>query len=108
MPHQSIISKIPMTGWVILVLTLLATTLSGLWMRDFLIQRDQQQLEFSASQLTEKINERLSAYTLALRAGAGLFAGTRRINREDWLRFVDKLGVAESDRKSTRLNSSHV
>src|SRR5690554_129445 len=96
MPHQSIISKIPMTGWVILVLTLLATTLSGLWMRDFLIQRDQQQLEFSASQLTEKINERLSAYTLALRAGAGLFAGTRRINREDWLRFVDKLGVAES------------
>ncbi|OZC36132.1 hypothetical protein B9Q17_18030 [Marinobacter vinifirmus] len=96
MPSPRLLSRIPATGWVILVITLAATTLSGLWMRDFLIQRDQQQLEFAASQLTEKINERLKAYALVLRAGAGLFAGTNRVNREDWYSFVDKLGVAES------------
>ena len=70
MPSPRLLSRIPATGWVILVITLAATTLSGLWMRDFLIQRDQQQLEFAASQLTEKINERLKAYALVLRAGA--------------------------------------
>lgn len=88
--------NVPLTAWLILLATLIISTLTSLWMRDFLVERDQEQLEFAAAQLTEKINERLNAYALVLRAGAGLFAGTTKVNRDDWRQFVDTLSIAKA------------
>jgi len=96
MPLMRSFREIPVTGWLILVLTLGISALSGLWTLEFLSARDKQEQQFAASQVTEKINERLSSYALLLRSSAGLFAGANRVKREDWRRYIDKLGGSDA------------
>lgn len=48
-----------------------------------------------ADQLVTKLEERLQAYALILRGGAGLFDASGEVSREDWRRFNDKLAASE-------------
>ena len=48
--------------------------------------------------ITTKIDERMSAYGQILRSGAGLFAASERVSREEWATFVEKLDLDQSYR----------
>ena len=43
-------------------------------------------------QITLKIEERLNAYSLVLRAGSGVFAGSDAVTRKEWQKFVAQMG----------------
>jgi diguanylate cyclase (GGDEF)-like protein/PAS domain S-box-containing protein len=54
------------------------------------------QFGFTADQITLKINERLEAYALILRGGAGLFSGSDQVSRAEWHRYVETLNAHET------------
>lgn len=51
---------------------------------------------FTCDQIAIKIRERLTAYALILRGGAGLFVRSGRVGRDEWRAFVDLLRADES------------
>ncbi|HEU0153826.1 MAG TPA: CHASE domain-containing protein [Arenimonas sp.] len=69
----------------------LVATALGAWQVKRDIERDARaQMGFAAEQVSIKIGERLRAYEMILRGGAGLFAGSNDVSREDWRRFVEE------------------
>ncbi|WP_372965389.1 EAL domain-containing protein [Marinobacter sp.] len=91
MVFRRFIARMPLTAWLILLITLATSAQAYIWMRDFLVQRDHEQQEFAATQLTLKLHERLRSFRLVLTAGTGVFAATNEVTREDWKQFVDTL-----------------
>ncbi|MCG5513518.1 EAL domain-containing protein [Ectothiorhodospira shaposhnikovii] len=51
---------------------------------------------FTSDQLTIKVQERLNAYALVLRGGAGLFESSEEVTREEWQSFIRKLHVSDT------------
>ena len=79
-----------LTARVALVVGLVATAL-GAWQIRRDIERDAQaQFGFAAEQVSVKIGERLRAYEMILRGGAGLFAASGEVTRDDWRQFVEE------------------
>ncbi|MBY4595014.1 CHASE domain-containing protein [bacterium BD-1] len=69
----------------------LVATAVGAWQVRRDIDRDAAaQFGFAADQVTLKIAERLRAYEMILRGGAGLFAASGRVDRGEWRQFVDE------------------
>jgi PAS domain S-box-containing protein len=54
------------------------------------------ELAFTSDQGTLKIQERLGAYALILKGGAGLFAASNAVDRRAWQAFVEKLRAQDS------------
>jgi PAS domain S-box-containing protein len=54
------------------------------------------ELAFTSDQVTVKIQERLEAYALTLKGGAGLFAATNTVDRRAWQAYVEKLRSQDS------------
>lgn len=79
-------------------LTLLATIL----LMHGLKQRHNQLLSHhftnDTDRITAKIGWRMSAYTQILRGGAGLFAASDEVSREQWKRYVEKLNLDQTYR----------
>lgn len=51
---------------------------------------------FAADQVTQRIEERLDAYALVLRGGAGLFDASDEVTREEWRIYADKMRVSQT------------
>lgn len=80
---------------VALGMGLVATAL-GAWQVRKEIERDAAaQFGFAADQVTLKIAERLRAYEMILRGGAGLFAASGRVDRDEWRQFVDEFQAGQ-------------
>ncbi|MCX7143850.1 MAG: CHASE domain-containing protein [Proteobacteria bacterium] len=54
--------------------------------------------EFETQRITTKVRERMRAYAHILRSGAGIFAGSDKVKRDQWRAFVDKLDLGHSYR----------
>lgn len=67
-----------------------------------LTRRHEQDLQdhfsLETERLTTKIDERMEAYAEILRAGAGLFAASQQVSRQEWRRFYEQLNLQETYR----------
>lgn len=81
----------------VLVLSLAVACLG--WVSNLLHQRYQQRLQdhflAEAARLSGVIGEHMTAYGQLLRGGAGLFAASPGVGREDWRHYVEQLGLDE-------------
>jgi PAS domain S-box-containing protein len=57
---------------------------------------DRLRFENAAQRTEDDVRYRLQTYAGILRAGAGLFAADREVSREEFRRFVERVGVAET------------
>jgi PAS domain S-box-containing protein len=57
---------------------------------------DRLRFENAARRTSSSVRYRLQTYAGVLRAGAGLFAADREVSREEFRRFVERVGVAET------------
>ena len=79
------------SAWVVLVVGLLATGFISLQVKHSLEQVAAGRFALVCDQITLKISERLHAYALILRGGAGLFAASREVERREWRNYVETL-----------------
>ncbi len=80
-----------LSAWFLLIAGLLGSAVLGLW-QEREIRRDYAaDFARTTDQITLNIEERLKAYALVLRAGAGYFAGSDNVSREEWRNFVFQL-----------------
>ncbi|WAR44172.1 CHASE domain-containing protein [Methylomonas rapida] len=56
----------------------------------------QDHFKLESQRLATKIDERMAAYAQILRAGAGLFAASGEVTRNEWHRFVKQLNLDQS------------
>ncbi|HJW03516.1 MAG TPA: CHASE domain-containing protein [Azospira sp.] len=65
-----------------------------------LTQRHERNLQdhfsLETERLTTKIDERMAAYAQILRAGAGLFAASEQVSRQEWRRFYEQLDLQQT------------
>jgi PAS domain S-box-containing protein len=78
-------------AWIVLGVGLALSVLAGLAVKAGIENEGIKRFAFTADQVTLKIRERLNSYALILNGGAGLFAGSGRVNRTEWKAYVDKL-----------------
>ena len=80
-----------MLAWVALTVSIILTLLVSYAERSDVEQASEARLAFAAEQISLRIEERLNAYALLLRGGAGLFVASDEVTREDWKSYVDNL-----------------
>ena len=78
-------------AWATLGVGILASVFAALQVRQGIEQAAVQQFAFDCDQVALKVRERLGAYALILRGGAGLFAGSTSVERDEWRAFVATL-----------------
>jgi len=78
------------TGLVLAALSFVLQTL-----RHGHAQRLDAHFEEEARRITAKIGWRMNAYTQVLRGGAGLFAASRDVTRQEWRRYVEALAIEQ-------------
>ena len=78
-------------AWAALGFSLLATVFASLLVKQHIEQEEAGHFTFICDQLTLKIQERLDDYALILRGGAGLFAASKAVDRNEWHAYVGKL-----------------
>ena len=83
-------------AWAILVIGLLFTAFISLQVKRASEADAFEELGFACDQIVLKIHERLNAYALILRGGAGLFAATGSVDRQAWRNYVETLRVQGS------------
>lgn len=83
-------------AWIVLCVGLVLSVLASLYVRSLIEQEVAEHFSYISDQVTLKIRERLGAYALILKGGAGLYAGSHEITRGEWKAYVDKLRADES------------
>jgi len=78
-------------AWAILVVGLLFTALISLWVEQASEHAAIEDFGSDCDQIALKVHERLNAYALILRGGAGLFAATGSVDRQAWRNYVETL-----------------
>lgn len=78
-------------AWLALGASLLATVLVSLQVKNAVEQAAVRQVAYASDHIALKIQERLAAQELILRGGAGLFASSDQVTREDWRRYWETL-----------------
>lgn len=84
-------AKKSLLAWVVLCTGLLATALISLKIKDGAEQDAINQFAYASDQLSLKIRDRLAAQELILHGGAGLFAASETISRDDWRHYWETL-----------------
>jgi CHASE1-domain containing sensor protein len=82
-------------AWVMLSVGLLLSIFASLQVKHAIEQEALRQFEFTSDQIALKIRERLDAHALILQGGAGLFAASVSVDRNEWRSFVEKLRTHE-------------
>ncbi len=85
----------PATAWIILLLSAILTGLAWMVAESEVRKRASERFAFQAKDLTGAIAKRMVEYEMALRAGAGLFHASGKVNRDEWRRFVGDLKIHE-------------
>ena len=83
-------------AWLALVIGLVLTVLASLEVKQAIEQDAKEGFAFTSDQVTLKIQERLDAYALILKGGAGLFAASDSVSRREWQAYVEKLRAQDS------------
>ncbi len=84
------------SAWVALAVGLALTMVASLEVKKAIEQDAAEELAFTSDQVTLKIRERLDAYALTLKGGAGLFAASNAVDRRAWQTYVEKLRSQDS------------
>jgi len=82
-------------AWLMLVIGLLASVFAGFQVKQDIEHSAATRFEFASAQVALKIQERLDAYALILQGGAGVFAGSGSVERDEWRAYVEKLRAHE-------------
>ncbi len=85
------VSKKTWPAWLIFAIGLLATVFVSLQVKHEIEINAVKQFSFISDQIALKIQERLGAYSLALRGGAALFAASDTVERQEWKAYVGTL-----------------
>lgn len=83
-------------AWALLCVGLLLTVFAAFQVKSRLEREAAEHFSFASDQVALKIRERLNAYALILKGGAGLFSGSSDVSRKEWKAFVQKLRADES------------
>ena len=78
-------------AWAVLAAGILASLVAGHLVKLNTQVNALRQFSLACDQVTLKIRERLGAYSLILRGGAGLFAASTNVSRQEWRAYVQKL-----------------
>ena len=89
-------SKKTLPAWAMLAAGLIATVLASFQVKQGIEDEAVRQFAFDCDQVTLKIQERLGAYALILRGGAGLFGAAQSVDRQAWRSYVETLAAAGS------------
>jgi PAS domain S-box-containing protein len=82
--------------WLAFVVGLVCTLLASLEVKQAIEHDAKEGFAFTSDQITLKIRERLDAYALILKGGAGLFAASSAVDRREWQAYVEKLRAQDS------------
>ena len=82
--------------WIAFGVGLVLTIVVSLEVKEAVEQEAVDEFAFTSDQVTLKIRERLDAYALTLKGGAGLFAATNAVDRREWQAYVEKLRTQDS------------
>jgi len=85
-----------LSAWIALAVGLVLTMVASLEVKKAIEQDAAEELAFTSDQVTLKIQERLDAYALILKGGAGLFAASNAVGRREWQAYVEKLRSQDS------------
>lgn len=83
-------------AWFTLVLSLSVTIWGWHHTKTDIEQSAGQHFSFRADEIKRAILDRMLNYELVLRGGAGLFAGSESVKREEWRAYVNKLKIEQS------------
>jgi len=89
-------TKQTIPAWATLGVGLLLSVLASLWVKQSIDDRMIKEFSSVCDEVTVKISECLSAYALILRGGAGLFAASASVEREEWRAYVETQRAGES------------
>ncbi len=81
--------------WVALVLSSLLTVAAFYIVKSDSKARALERFDFRRAQIVEAIDERMIAYTQALRGGLALFRASDEVTREDWRTYIGTLNINE-------------
>jgi PAS domain S-box-containing protein len=81
-------------AWAVLCAGLFISIFFSLWVKQEIELNAKTQFTFAGDRIALKIHERLNAYSLVLRGGAGLFTAKETVARQDWRAYVDTLSAS--------------
>lgn len=93
---QHYAAKLSRLAWLIAISGLLLTIFASLQVKMLNQSNAIKNFAFTADQIAIKIEERLAAYALVLRGGAGLFDASGSVTRQEWTQYVKKLQVSQA------------
>lgn len=82
-----------LSAFLLLVLTLALLVAIGMQLQQRNRHLLQTHFEIETQRITSKIGTRIIAYTQLLRGTAGLFAGSEKVDRNEWRNYVEKLDL---------------
>ena len=85
-----------LSAWIALGVGLVLTIFASLEVKKVIEQDAADELAFTSDRVTLKIRERLDAYALTLKGGAGLFAASNEVGRSEWQAYVEKLHAQDN------------
>jgi len=84
------------TAWGVLLIGLLLSGLLSLQIKQGIEDTAVREFSTSCDQIVFKVQERLDAYALVLRGGAGLFAASKDVGRHEWRSYVETQRASET------------
>ena len=82
--------------WIALGVGLVLTIVVSLEVKEAIEHDAANEFAFTSDQVVLKIQERLNAYALTLKGGAGLFAASNAVDRRVWQTYVEKLRAQDN------------
>jgi PAS domain S-box-containing protein len=85
----------PVSGWVVLALSLLLTFAAYGFTSAQVRTRAEEHFLFRTQEIVLRIHERLSIYDQAIQGGQGLFSASHHVSRTEWQHYVTALDLAK-------------
>ena len=82
--------------WAALLACLGVTILGWHFIASGTEQSARERFDFLADQIKSRITERMQGYEQVLRGGAGLFAASHSVERDEWHEYVEQLRIEEN------------
>lgn len=86
----------PMTGWLVLAVSLVLTVAAYSISKRQMETRAQERFNYKAMEIVHAIEERMGHYEQALRGGVALFNASENVSREAWRVYVASLRLEEN------------
>ncbi len=88
--------KLQLSPWIALAVGLVVTMVASLEVKKAIEQEAANEFAVTSDQAALKIQDRLDAYALILKGGAGLFAASHAVDRHEWQAYVENLLAQDS------------